>query len=143
MLHALFRIIARMPAWLRPAVAGALVVLVLTAGRVLLALPTFIHRREALSDALKLAVAAPALGAVAGLAYSFVGRPLRRVPAIGPYLAGLVTVGAYLGAMAGLAIAWGEEADEAFWVAFGVCAVIFGLVLGHQLFREEAVPPAA
>lgn len=32
-----------------------------------------------------------AAGALAGLAYSSIGRPLRRVPKVGPYLAGTAT----------------------------------------------------
>ena len=143
MLRALFWVLDRIPAWLRPAVVGALAVSVLTASRVLLALPGLVRQPHMDRDALWLAVAAPLLGATAGLAYSLLGKPVSQLPRVGPYLAGIVTIGAYLGAMATLAVAAGEKTDDAFWAAFGICTVIFGLVFGHHFFRDEPVPPAA
>ena len=142
MFLALFRLLHRLPSWLRPAVVGALAVSALTAGRLLLALPGLLRQTNAVRGELWLVAAAPALGAVAGLAYALADRTVARVPGAGPYLTGVVTVGAYLGAMAALMIGSGQEADTPFWLALGVCTVFFGLIVGHWLFRAEPAPPA-
>jgi hypothetical protein len=141
--NVLFWILDRVPGWLRPAVVGALAVLALTALRVIIALPGFVRRPHVQRDAMWLAAAAPLLGAAAGLAYSLVGKPLSRVPGVGPYLGGAVTMGAYFGAMAAFVVASGEKADEGFWVALGLCTLIFGPIFGHHFLREDSVPPAA
>jgi hypothetical protein len=143
MLRTLFRVLNRVPPWLRPAVVGAVVAFVLTAGRVVLVLPTFVRRRHVERDVVWLTAAAPVLGAAAGLAYSLVGKPLSRVPGVGPYLGGVVTMGAYFAAMAALVIASGERANAGLWFGFGVCTLIFGLLFGHHFLRDEPVPPAA
>jgi hypothetical protein len=141
--NVLFWILDRVPSWLRPAVVGALAVLALTAVRVIVALPAFVRRRHVERDTLWLAVAAPLLGAAAGLAYSLVGKPLSRVPGFGPYLGGVVTMGAYFGAMAVFVVASGEKTDDGFWAALGLCTLIFGPIFGHHFLRDEPVPPAA
>jgi hypothetical protein len=92
------------------------------------------------------AVAAVALaagaGAFGGLAYAVVGRPLRRVPWVGPYAAGVVTAAAYLGAAlwaigriepgAGMSLA--KSADR---FALVVTSLIFGVVLGRQFVKDD------
>ena len=142
MVLALFRWFDRLPSWTRPAVGGALAILVLTAGRVLLDLPDFVKRSDARRDALWLLVVAPLLGAAAGFAYSLLAAPLRRVPRVGPYVAGIITAAAYFTAMLGMIVASGEQATGARWTAVVVCTLVFGPVFGHQFLRDVPARPA-
>ena len=68
---------------------------------------------------------------------------------VGPYLAGVVTVAGYLLAIGALVTAGGlrdfTESPGAALVAFVVCSVLFGSIIGHQLLRPgalEPIPPA-
>jgi hypothetical protein len=83
---------------------------------------------------------AAAGGAAGGLAYMYLSAPLRRVPIVGPYLAGIVTVGSCL-AIILLLIAQidsgkGPFGDTANRVAFVLGTLLLGFVLGRTLFRE-------
>jgi hypothetical protein len=139
MLWTLFDWFERIPRWLRPAVGGAVVILALTAARVLLSLPAFLERPAAREDAIRLLVGAPMLGIAAGLAYTLLGAPLRRIPDIGPYLAGTVTAAAYFGAFLGFVVLTGEEADSGSWFAATVCTLVFGPTFGHHFLRDDPV----
>ena len=114
----------------------------LPAGRVLLALPDFRLRPQAAWDALWLAAAVPALGAIAVLSYPFASRSVARLPGIGPYVAGVVTVSAYLGTMVRLVAASGEELDTAKWMAIRICTLIFSLVVVRQFFPDDSASSA-
>lgn len=130
-----------LPRWCRPAVAGAAILLVLTLPRVLFALISGPDRLAALGAGLQAAMAALLGGAVGGFAYSFVGAPIRRIGRLGDYLAGVVCVAAYLGALAVIAEpAFGEAildfTDPISWIVFGFCSVLFGLLVGHWWFKD-------
>jgi hypothetical protein len=79
-------------------------------------------------------------GAVAGLVYDIVGRPLRAVP-LGDYLAGVVSVAPYVVFVVMIiritehrALLGAPEAGEVF--TFAICTLIFGIAFGHSFLRE-------
>ena len=135
-----------LPTWLRPAAWGALVLGALVSLRALLLVPMAVSRPVLLLEALRAVLAASAAGAVGGLAHGLLGRPLRRVPVVGPYLAGTVAVFGYLIAIFALVtVLDGERAPS-----FGADTLVFALavsillggVLGHRLFRGPETRPA-
>ena len=132
-------IIARLPAWARPAAWGALALLLLTMLRVVFALPTLARQPHNILVLLGAVLVAMAGGAAGGLVYSFIGRPLRRVRVAGPYLAGIATVLGYVLSIALGAAAVGEAMIEnrAELMVFLLVSVFFGLILGHSLFRKR------
>ena len=82
-------------------------------------------------------------GALAGLAYEVLGRPLRRIPAIGPYVAGVVTVIPYAAAV--VLIVRAKRGDPILAppdfpavLSVGIAALLFGPLLGYFLFQEDA-----
>jgi len=103
-LEGLQRWIDGLPAWLRPPVYGALFVLLLMGLRGLvivfpIVLIALLWSRTPLTDlGMILGVLGLALfgGFLAGLSYSLVGRWLRPIPVMGPYLAGIITVLPYM-----------------------------------------------
>jgi hypothetical protein len=91
-------------------------------------------------ELLAVAVAA-AGGASGGLAYVYLSAPLRRVPIVGPYLAGIVTIGSCLAIMLLLLehIAHGKGlpfSDIDSGVAFILGTLLGGTVFGHLWFRD-------
>jgi hypothetical protein len=136
-----------LPSWLRPAIWGALALMAMTSVRVLFMLLAIARAPRTLLLALGAVLLAGLGGAMGGLVYSFVGRPLRRVPVAGPYLAGIVSVAGYLlsiGVLLGVA---GEEdftsEPGVTLVAFTLFSVVFGCILGHQAFRLKKSEPYA
>ena len=128
----------RFPPWARPAVWGALFMGTLAIIRVIVLLPSAFSNPRALLVALGAFVAASAAGAIGGLTYGFVGRPLKRVRVIGPHLAGIV---AAIGYLLPLLLVLEEEMrslDGLF--AFGITAVIFGAIFGHVALRDKRKP---
>ncbi len=80
--------------------------------------------------------------AVSGLVYSLLGRPLRRVPWIGPYLAGIVSVVPYLGAVDLLVRASHHEPILApfhrlDWFSLTFTALLFGCGLGYVFLSDD------
>jgi len=133
--------VQRLPGWLRPAAAGALLLGALT---VLRAAVSVILGGTPLSLALVGTVllamlAAGYAGAVGGIAYALAAPRLRRAGRAGPYLMGLVCMFAYLVAL-GIpgAIATGATGvllDPAAWVAGLLMGGGFGLAIGHWMFK--------
>jgi hypothetical protein len=88
---------------------------------------------------------AAAGGAAGGLVYSFVGRPLLRIPRVGPYLAGIATVAGYLGAIAVLIPFIDPDGPDFFGdpagrFSFAFCVLLFGIVMGWSWFsRPDAL----
>ena len=84
-------------------------------------------------------LAAPILGAGAGLVYAVVGAPLRRVPHVGPYVAGIITAAAYFYALVAMVpILTGADwslTDQNVHIAVGICALLFGVALGDWVFK--------
>ena len=86
-------------------------------------------------------------GAMCGLVYSLVGRPLRRRGAIGNYLAGIVTVFPYFVFLFFLSPQPSERADHedpVWWLGTVVASTVVGVFLGREfhekdnLFKEDA-----
>src|SRR5579862_5390285 len=80
-------------------------------------------------------------GGGAGGVYGIVVAPLRRVPVVGPYLAGMMAAGAYCVVLIRVVIPHIEHrpfvADPADWGVGIVLTVAFGLVVGYQLERAR------
>ncbi|MDQ2932441.1 MAG: hypothetical protein M3Y05_16695 [Gemmatimonadota bacterium] len=141
----LTRRITALPAWLQPPAVGAVILFAIVAFRVLLVLPGIIlHGGRGLGASLAVLAVATGAGAAGGLAYSFIGRPLWRIPVVGRYLAGMVCVAAYL---TPLLLLFGNEAGKEKVFDFHVTSVIvlwlsmvalFGIVIGQSWFKPDA-----
>lgn len=126
----------RLPAWARPAVWGAAALALLTLLRVVFVLPAAVRTPRVLVTGLLAVVAASAAGALGGLTYGIVGRPLQRVRVVGPYLAGMVAVAGYLVPLL-LLLDPDFRRGDGLGIAL-VLVVLFGAVVGHMLFRRSA-----
>lgn len=129
------------PAWARPALFGAAALAGMTVVRALFMLPAAGSNPRVLLHALAAIVLAAVAGAIGGLVYAFAGRPLRRIPVVGPYLAGIVAVAGYMGAIVALMSLVSDEAmigDDPVAMIFALTftSVLFGCVVGHQWLRE-------
>ena len=129
------------PEWLRPALWGAAVLAAMTSLRVLILLPAAVRQPRLLLTALGALAVASAAGAFGGLVYALLGRPLRRVPVVGPYLAGMVAVAGYMVAIL-LVVAIGDRdasrdlrSDALFLL---VISALLGAFIGHRWFRAPA-----
>ena len=126
------------PAWMRPAILGSAALAALTVIRVVLVLPSALREPRLLLAALGALVAASAAGAFGGLVYALLGRPLRRVPVVGPYLAGTVAVAGYLLAILAI-VAIGDRdtprdlASDALFLV--VLSALLGAFVGHRWLR--------
>ena len=96
MLRVLFARLDRLPAWLQPAIIGALLLFGIVAVRVLFQIPNLLAHPEIAVAGLYAALLAAAAGTFGGFAYSLLGRRLLTVPRVGRYLTGIVCVAAYL-----------------------------------------------
>ena len=134
--------IGLLPEWARPAAGGAIVLFAIVAARVAFALPAVILSGgitgKWLSGVLVPFVAALG-GAAGGFGYSFLGKPLRPIRVAGPYLAGVVTVAAYMTALAIIFSVMGAPmvTSESDLVIFAVVTIFFGLVLGRSWFKPD------
>ena len=80
-------------------------------------------------------------GAVGGLFYDVIGRPMRAAP-MGDYLAGLVTVAPYITfvviiirATEHRPLLTAPDGGEVF--SFVICTLIFGIVFGHSFLKDQ------
>ncbi|HEX7980224.1 MAG TPA: helix-turn-helix transcriptional regulator [Gemmatimonadaceae bacterium] len=130
------------PEWMRPALYGAALLAAMTSLRVVFLVFGAFRQPKLLLWAFGAMTLAALGGAAGGLVYSFIGRPARRVPVVGPYLAGIVAVAGYLGCILGL-IALGDRNSGmkggAMVFAFSVGSILFGLIVGHSLFRPQKI----
>jgi len=136
------------PEWSRPALYGAALLAAMTSVRVVFLILGAFQRPMLLLWALGAMALAALGGAAGGFVYSFIGRPARRVPVVGPYLAGIITVAGYVGCILAL-VALGDgdfrtklESDSMVF-AFSITSILFGLVIGHSWFRSDASKPDA
>jgi hypothetical protein len=128
------------PDWLRPAIWGASALAAMTLVRVLFALPLAVREPAVLLAALGALAGAAAMGAFGGLVYALLGRPLRPLPVVGPYLAGMVGVAGYmLAALVLLSLGDDAARDPATTTAtlLGVSLVV-GAFVGHRWLRAPA-----
>jgi len=128
---------------------GALLIGGMTILRALVVIPIAMahgQRIEA-AEAFRLAVIGVLGGAAAGAIYAFIGRPLRRIPHYGAFLAGIVTVAGYLAIV--LYLVSHVSPDVGFSLAkpswrfsYVVCTLIFGTLLGNELHTSPVDVPA-
>lgn len=133
----------RRPAWLRPAILGAVLVGGMQAVRELpiAAAGDVRGALQALAVVVLSAVAGAYVGAVGGLTFSAVRAPLRRrLGRAGDVLTGVLCALAYLLAivlpLAALGVA-GVWRSPSLWVLFAVFGVIFGLFLAYGMPARE------
>lgn len=137
-----------LPAWLRPPVYGALFIVLLMGLRgLLVVLPivavVFFVTGTPLGEFLRiLSLLALAVGGgfLAGMSYSLLGRWLRSIPAVGPYLVGIVTVLPYMVVVLVIIhigdhspLQWPPEDADIF--TFALTSLLFGPFIGHLMFR--------
>ncbi|MGZ8493116.1 MAG: hypothetical protein ACXWZS_13030 [Gemmatirosa sp.] len=132
--------VAASPDWLRPAIWGATALGAMTAIRVLFALPVAMREPHVLLAALGALLAAMAVGAFGGLVYALLGRPLRALRVVGPYLAGMVGVAGYM--LAGLVLVslTDDEPHDPVTMATTllVVSLLLGAFVGHRWLRAPA-----
>ena len=136
-LHGFFAIIGRLPGWSRPAAWGATLIGTIVLLRVLFTLLTAGPSWRLLSVAALGILAGAYLGAVGGVTYHLVHPRARKLGRLAPYVTAVACATAYMLAfMIPSAVAGEAHAREpSGWVAAGVVALFFGLVLGH-VFRN-------
>jgi hypothetical protein len=129
----------KLPQWLRPAFFGAAVLFIIVGLRMLFALPLILKQHKGGEFVLGL-LAATGAGAAGGFGYTLLGAPSRRIPFLGPYIAGVISVGAYMLALLFAAPYISDEPlieDRTSAIIFAVVTVFFGLVFGHAAFRDR------
>jgi hypothetical protein len=134
-----------------PPLVGALVLFAIVGFRLLVKLPSIVRNPALLTQSLAVLAIATGAGCLGGVAYVVLGRPARRVRVVGPYLAGVITIAAYMGAL--LCAFQFHSADppvknRSDLILFAVISVLFGLFAGHSWFGKNrmrshsADPPA-
>lgn len=128
------------PVWLRSMIVGASLLGIMMIVRVLLAMGTVVEDTRTAAMGLAAIVLASVAGAIGGLVYAFAARPLRSMGALGPYLAGMVTVAGYLAAVGVVFSLVGARplaGGQGTLVVLAIWIVLFGTALGHFVFRRR------
>lgn len=128
--------VEQLPEWAQPAAWGALLVGSWTVLRIVLSLVREPASTTAPVVTLAISMAA---GAVGGFAYHIIGRHLRNVAVVGPYLAGFVSVFAYLivlNAAVSLTVGSALAGAPSLSVTL-ITSAVLGAFLGYMLFRHE------
>jgi len=139
MLERFFTFAERVPSWLRPAFFGAAALFSVVVFRMLFALPGIVQDPAKITEFASVLLAATGAGAMGGFGYTLLGAPSRRIPIVGPYVAGVVSVGAYMLALLFVAPYISREPlveDRAGAIIFAVVTLFFGLLFGHAAFRD-------
>jgi transcriptional regulator with XRE-family HTH domain len=134
--------IGLLPEWARPAAGGAIILFAFVAARDIFALPFLILRGAPVGQWLPMVLvpfAAALGGAAGGFGYSFLGKPLRPIRVVGRYIAGVVTVTAYMIALGVLFWLIGAPivTSESDAVIFVGVTIFFGLVVGKSWFKPD------
>lgn len=129
------------PSWYHPALFGAAFLFAVVSIRVVVALPYLVQHPRKVPEFMLMPALAAVAGAAGGFAYSFLGAPLRRIPQFGRYLAGIVTMGGYMGAFF-LVASFAPEPLIETWdtgaiVSFTTVILGFGLYFGHVWFENH------
>ena len=138
MFAALTSFAERLPSWLRPAFFGAVALFLIVGLRMAFALPRILKEGKLSEFALGL-LAATGAGAAGGFGYTLLGAPARRIPVLGPYVAGIVSVAAYMLALLVVAPYISNEPlieDKTGAIIFASVTVFFGVIFGHSAFRD-------
>jgi transcriptional regulator with XRE-family HTH domain len=133
--------IGRLPPWARPVAWGGLILGAWSVVRGVLAIPAIARDPSRIGAAFGAIGVAVGAGAIAGLTYSLIGRPLRRVRILGPYLAGIAATVGYMGALATASLFTDNPMvqNRSELAAMGMFGVVGGIVVGFLFFRR---PPA-
>jgi hypothetical protein len=126
--------------YLGPPLFGAAALFVIVAFRMLLRLPAILHNPVLRAQVPVVLAAVTGAGFLGGAAYVILGRPARRIPAVGPYLAGVITIAGYMGAVLLASPFISDEPlvkQRSDLVIFAIVTVLFGLFAGHSWFREK------
>ena len=129
--------------YLGPPLAGALALFAIVGVQMLTRLPSILRSPVLLEQSLIGLAYATSAGCVGGVAYVVLGRPARRVRVIGPYLAGVITVAAYMGALIfafQLGSADPPVKDRRDLFLFAGITVVFGSIAGHVWYGKKATP---
>jgi hypothetical protein len=106
-------------------------------------LPAILKHPEQFGEFALGLLGAAGAGAIGGFGYSLLGAPARRIPLIGPYVAGVITITAYmLGAVLLFTFIIPDDPlikDRTDVVIFSVVTLFFGLLAGYFWFRDERV----
>lgn len=135
--------IFQLPGWARPAAGGAALLFAFVGARVVVVVPFIVltggHIRNGVVTMLLAPFAAALGGAAGGLGYSFLGKPLRNIRLVGPYLAGIVTVCAYMMALQWVLWLTGDPflKDKSDGFIFVGVSIFFGLVVGKTWFKAD------
>ena len=143
--------IERLPVWAQPIAYGPLLLALMMAMRgALIGLPIIVivvlfRSSQPWTELARIvALLAFAFGgsALGGALYSFIGRWLKQVPVVGAYLTGMLVVGGYaLCFFPIVRLAEGRSLvappDGAEWFSYAFCTILFGIILGHMLFRQD------
>jgi hypothetical protein len=131
----------RLPTWLRPAFFGAVILVVIVSLRAVIRLPLILKQPEQLGELVLVLLGAAAAGALGGFGYTLLGAPARRIPVVGAYVAGVVTITAYmLGCLLLFTFIIPDEPlieNSTDIIIFAVVTLFFGLLAGHFWFRDE------
>lgn len=139
MLTRLASITERLPSWLRPAFVGAVVLFAIVSFRMLFVLPEILRQPTMVAEFAMVLLAVTGAGAAGGFGYTLLGAPARRIPVLGPYIAGVISVGAYMLALLFVAPYVFNEAlveDRTGAIIFASVTVFFGLIFGYAAFRD-------
>ena len=146
----LFERVQRLPPTLRPIVIGPVILAyaILAKGGIIL-IPAFVIYVIAGGDAVSVLKQAGIVfglalaGAVGGgLTYGLAGRHLKKIPAIGRPLAGIVAIAPYVASAVGIVLwedsgnpfrPWGDE----HWFMWTLLTLLFGVVIGLSWFEKE------
>jgi len=132
--------IERLPKWAQPAVLGAVLLFGIVSLRMLAAASQIVRGEVPLLTLVGTLLVAGAAGGLGGLAYGLVGERARRIRRLGPYLAGLVVMIAYLWPLMVLLFVLDPEirsAPRPIVFASGIVTLFFGLIVGHLWFRPR------
>ncbi|MDP3910137.1 MAG: hypothetical protein Q8Q14_07075 [Gemmatimonadales bacterium] len=132
----------RLPPWLRPAFFGAVILFAIVGVRMLFRLPAIVQRPEQWGEFALGLLGAAGAGAIGGLGYTLLGVPARRIPLIGAYICGVITIAAYMvGALVLFTIIIPDDPlikDRTDLMIYGGVTIFFGLLAGFFWFREDA-----
>lgn len=130
----------RLPRWMRPAVYGATFFGGITFLRLVGVLLMRGGPGDAAIDTLLGLLVGGAMGAAAGLAWTAVHRPLRRLGRAAPHVAGMLALAAAcIVVLAFLTVTGDPElslADPSGWIVMALAALLAGPVLGRFMMRE-------
>lgn len=129
--------------YLGPPLFGAVALFAIVGVGLLAKLPNIVRNSALLLPSLAALASATGAGCLAGVAYVVLGRPARRVHIIGPYLAGVITIAAYMGALLLASPFFSAEPlvkGRSDLMLFAGITVFFGLFAGHSWFRERVAP---